>query len=324
MHPQPSQASIPAKQRVRADLALVLCSLLWGTTFVIVKNSLQHVSVFLFLAVRFTLAALLMAALRPRALLRLGRAELRAGIELGFFMFCGYAFQTAGLQFTTPAKSGFVTGSSVVLVPLLLGIFWGKRLTAWVYAGAIAAALGLYFLTVPVEGVAHLNRGDLLTFVAAAFYATHIILVGEYTREHGAAALSILQVVACALLAWSGTAFAHATRAEVVRFAFSWQLILGISLCAIFATAIAFSIQLWAQQYTTSSHAAIIFTLEPVFAVLTSYLVIGERLAARSIFGAALVLAGILVAELFGPPAAPESPEPVFAGRIYFEPWWWQ
>jgi drug/metabolite transporter (DMT)-like permease len=309
---------------LRADLSLVLCSLLWGSTFVVVKNSLDHVSVFLFLAVRFTLAAALMAAFRPRALRRLQRDELLAGAALGFFMFCGYAFQTAGLQYTTPEKSGFVTGSSVVLVPLLLAIFWGKRLTAWVYGGAAAAAIGLYFLTVPAEGIAHLNRGDLLTFAGAAFYAIHIILVGEYTREHGAAALSILQVAACAVLAWGGTAGAHISGLEPARLAFGWELVLGITVCAIFATAVAFSIQLWAQQYTTSSHAAIIFTLEPVFAVISSYLLIGERLGARAILGAAFVLVGILVAELFGPPAAPESPEPVFVGRIYFEPWWWQ
>jgi drug/metabolite transporter (DMT)-like permease len=324
MNSAADENTVSAKQRMRADAALVVCSLLWGTTFVIVKNSLAHVSVFLFLALRFTLAAILMAAFRPRALRRLQKDELLAGVALGFFMFCGYAFQTAGLLYTTPAKSGFVTGSSVVLVPLLLGIFWGKRLTAWVYAGAIAATLGLYFLTVPVEGIAHLNRGDLLTFAAAAFYATHIILVGEYTQEHGAAALSILQVAACALLAWIGTAGANVLGFERARLEFGWEVVLGIAVCAIFATAVAFSIQLWAQQYTTSSHAAIIFTLEPVFAAITSYLVIGERLGARSIFGAAFVLAGILIAEMFGPPAAPESPEPVFVGRIYFEPWWWQ
>jgi drug/metabolite transporter (DMT)-like permease len=322
--PAKSESQVLAKQRMRADAALVLCSLLWGTTFVIVKNSLDHVSVFLFLAVRFTLAAALMAAIRPRALRGLQKDELLAGGALGFFMFCGYAFQTAGLLYTTPAKSGFVTGSSVVLVPLLLGVFWGKRLTAWVYAGAVAATVGLYFLTVPVEGIAHLNRGDLLTLVAAAFYATHIILVGEYTREHGAAALSILQVAACALLAWGGTAGAHVLGFEAARFAYGWELVLSIAVCAVFATAAAFSIQLWAQQYTTSSHAAIIFTLEPVFAVITSYLVIGERLGGRAIFGAACVLAGILIAEMLGPAAAPESPEPVFVGRIYFEPWWWQ
>lgn len=150
---KPSPKSAPAQQlanqRARADAALVVCSLLWGVTFVIVKDSLEHVSVLLFLAVRFTLAAALMAAFRPRALRRLGREELRAGVSLGFFMFCGYAFQTAGLQYTTPAKSGFVTGSSVVLVPLLLAIFWGKRLTVWVYGGAVAAAVGLYFSPCP-------------------------------------------------------------------------------------------------------------------------------------------------------------------------------
>src|SRR5271170_4137698 len=136
-------------KRFRADLSLAFCSLLWGATFVVVKNSLGYSSVFIFLAARFTLAALLMAAFRPRVFRTLKREELLAGAALGFFMFAGYAFQTAGLQYTTPAKSGFVTGSSVVLVPLLLAIFWGKRLTAWVYGGAIAATVGLYFLTVP-------------------------------------------------------------------------------------------------------------------------------------------------------------------------------
>jgi drug/metabolite transporter (DMT)-like permease len=309
-------------QRVRADLALALATLLWGATFVVVKNALGYASVFVFLAVRFSLAAILMAAFRPRALPNLKREELLAGAALGLFMFGGYAFQTAGLLYTTPAKSGFVTGASVVLVPILLGLFWGKRLTTWVYGGAAAAVLGLYFLTVPAEGVAHLNRGDLLTFVAAGLYAVHIILVGEYTRAHSVSALSVLQVAACAMLAWIATGAASATGWQPLRFAWRWELLIGILICAVFATAMAFSIQLWAQQYTTPSHAAILFTLEPVFASITSYLVIRERLGGRSLLGAAFVLAGILTAELFGPPAAPESPEPIFEGRLYFKPWW--
>jgi len=109
-------------------------------------------------------------------------------------MFLGYAFQTADLQYTTPAKSGLVTGSSVVLVPLLLAFFWGKRLTWGAYAGALVAVLGLYFLTIPAEGIAYLNRGDVLTFVAAGLYAVHIILVGEYTRQHSSKAFSLVQV----------------------------------------------------------------------------------------------------------------------------------
>jgi drug/metabolite transporter (DMT)-like permease len=307
---------------MRADLALAFCTLLWGSTFVVVKNALDHSSVFVFLAVRFSLAALLMGAFGLRALRNLKKEELLAGAALGFFMFGGYAFQTAGLQYTTPAKSGFVTGSSVVMVPLLLGIFWGRHLTKWVYAGASAAVLGLYFLTVPAEGFSHLNRGDLLTFVAATLYAMHIILVGEYTRQHSVAALSLIQVAACAALAWLAAGSSAAVGWELARFEWRWELLLGIAICAVFATAVAFTIQLWAQQYTTPSHAAILFTLEPVVAVITSYILIHERLGKRSMVGAVFVLAGILIAELLGPPVAPESPEPVFEGRIYFQPWW--
>jgi len=158
--------------------------------------------------------------------------------------------------------------------------------------------------------VAHLNRGDVLTFFAAASFAVHIILVGEYTREHSAAALSVLQVLACALMAWLTALGANAIRWQPMRFESSGVLWIGIAVCAVLATAVAFSLQLWAQQYTTPSHAAILFTLEPVFAVATSYVMLGERLGVRSLLGAALVLAGILAAELLGPPAAPESPEP--------------
>jgi drug/metabolite transporter (DMT)-like permease len=300
----------PEVRRRQADVALMLCTLLWGSTFVVVKNALDHSSVFLFLAVRFTLAGLLMAAFRPRVFSNLQSDELFAGLRLGFFMFAGYAFQTAGLKYTTASNSGFVTGSSVVLVPLLLAIFWGRTLSRWVYAGSVAAVVGLYFLTVPAEGVAHLNKGDVLTFVAAGLYAVHIILVGEYTKEHSVSALSIIQVLACAAMAWLLAGSAAAIRWQPVRFAWRWELLVGIGICAVFATAVAFTIQMWAQQYTTPSHAAILFTLEPVFAVATSYILIKERMSARGILGAVLILAGILIAELLGPPAAPESPEP--------------
>ena len=209
--------SSTAAHRLRAELALAFCTLLWGSTFVVVKNSLDHASVFIFLALRFTLAGVCMALFRRRVFRMLQREEIFAGIRLGFFMFCGYAFQTAGLRYTTASNSGFITGSSVVLVPLVLALFWGKRVTLWVYFGTIAAAAGLYFLTVPVTGVAHLNRGDVLTFFAAMSYAVHIILVGEYAREHSAAALSVLQVLACAAMAWLTAIGAHAIRWQEMR-----------------------------------------------------------------------------------------------------------
>jgi hypothetical protein len=132
-------------------------------------------------------------------------------------MFGGYAFQTAGLLYTTPAKSGFVTGSSVVLVPLLLAIFWRKHLARWAYGGAFCAVIGLYFLTVPAEGLARLNHGDVLTFAAAGLYAVHIILVGDYTQRHSHGALSVLQVAACAALAWIATGSLAAIGWEALR-----------------------------------------------------------------------------------------------------------
>jgi drug/metabolite transporter (DMT)-like permease len=309
-------------RRIKADLALMFCSLIWGVTFVVVKNALEYSSVFIFLAIRFTLAAILMAVLRPNSLKRIDNQEIFAGLRLAFFMFVGYGFQTTGLQYTTASNSGFVTGSSVVLVPILLGVFWGRSLRRWIYGGAFAALVGLYFLTVPAEGFRYLNYGDVLTFVAAGFYGVHIILVGEYMQEHSVSALSLIQVAGCGAMAWLLTGAGAAIHWQPVRFAWRWELLVAIGICTVFATAVAFTVQLWAQQYTSASHAAILFTLEPVFAVITSYLILHERLSPRALKGAGLVVLGILIAELLGAPAAPESPEPIFEGRIYFKPWW--
>ncbi len=266
-----------------------------------------------------------MASFRPRALRRMEKDELLAGVALGFFMFCGYVFQTAGLLYTTPAKSGFVTGSSVVLVPLLLGIFWGKKLTAldlrrrnrcdgWLVFSHRAGRGNRAFESRRFADVC--GSGVLCNahYFGRRIHSRTWRGGAEYFASCG---MCVAGVVRCR----RRQIFLALNRRDSRS---AGELFLGIAVCAIFATAVAFSIQLWAQQYTTSSHAAIIFTLEPVFAVITSYLVIAERLTGRSIFGAFFVLAGIFIAEMFGPPAAPESPEPVFAGRIYFEPWWWQ
>lgn len=309
-------------RRLKADFALMFCSLIWGVTFVVVKGALDHASVFVFLAVRFSLAAILMAVFQPRALGRIESQEVFAGLRLAFFMFAGYAFQTTGLQYTTAAHSAFVTGSSVVLVPLLLGVFWGRRLTRWIYGGAFAALVGLYFLTVPPGGMSYVNYGDVLTFVGAGFYAVHIILVGEYSQEHSVSGLSLIQVAGCAAMAWLLTGAGAATHWQLARFTWRWELLLATGISAVFATAVAFTVQLWAQQFTAPSHAAILFALEPVFAVITAYLVLSERLNARAIKGAGLIVGGIVIAELLGEPAAPEAPEPVYEGRTYFKHWW--
>jgi drug/metabolite transporter (DMT)-like permease len=299
-------------RRIQADLALALCALIWGATFVVVKDALAAASVFVFNALRFSLAAAVMAAVYWRALRKMDRATFLAGALIGCFMFGGYTFQTLGLKFTTPSKAAFITGASVVMVPVLLAIFWKRRVNRWVWAGALAALFGLYYLTVPRSGFAALNIGDLLALGCALMFALHIILVGRYSPRHSVASLSFLQVAATAVFTSLCLPVLAVTQWEPPRLHWSPNLISALLITAVGATALCFSLQVWAQQYTTPTHTAILISLEPVFAALTSVFIAHEILSRRVLAGAGLVFIGILLAELKGPAqAAADSPGPV-------------
>jgi drug/metabolite transporter (DMT)-like permease len=299
-------------KRVRADLALLFCALVWGSTFVVVKDALADVSVFAYLAVRFALAAVVMAFLYWRSLRGLDRRTVWAGIQIGLFMFGGYAFQTTGLRFTTPSKAAFLTGSSVIIVPLILAAFGRRRINAWIWAGALSAFTGLYLLTIPPEGIGGLNRGDPIAFGCAIMFALHCIFIGRYVEKHSVGALSFLQVATTAVVATACLPLLAATGWEPLRLHWTGNLVFAVLVTAIGSTVIGFSFQTWAQQYTSPSHTAIFISLEPVFAVLTSWLMRREQLGSRLLVGGALIFAGILLAELKGPtPVVPESPQPV-------------
>ena len=299
-------------RRLQADLALALCALIWGATFVVVKDALAFASVFSFNAIRFTLAAVVMGAVYLRALRKLDWAASAAGALIGFFMFGGYAFQTLGLKYTTPSKAAFITGASVVMVPVLLAMFWRRRVSRWAWGGAVAALVGLYLLTVPRSGFSALNIGDVLALGCAVMFAFHIILVARYSPRHSVAALSFLQVAITAILTALCLPLLAATRWEPPFVPWSPNLIAAVLITAVGATALCFSLQVWAQQYTSPTHTAILFSLEPVFAALTSLIVVHERLGARVLAGAILVFIGILLAELKGPAqAGADSPGPV-------------
>ena len=287
--------------RFKADLGLAFATLIWGCSFVVVKAVLDHASPFVFLTVRFVLAALILAAFYRSSLRQLTRADMQAGAVLGIFLFAGYAFQTTGLEFTTASKSAFITGSAIVLVPIFLALFWGRHASAWMWTGAGAATGGLYFLTVPAAGIGALNRGDLLTFFGAVVFALHIILVGHYSPQHPVLALTLLQVAATAVLSAIFIPLAALARIERPRIDASPAFFFALFVTVILATVIAFLIHIWAQRHTSATHTALVFSLEPVFASITSFAVLGERLTARGFAGAALILGGILLAELKGP-----------------------
>jgi drug/metabolite transporter (DMT)-like permease len=300
--------------RLKADLSLAFCAAIWGATFLVMQDALRFASVLALLAVRFALAAWLMAAIFRADVRRSNRAEIGAGVLLGFFLFLGYVFQTNGLRFTTPSKAGFINGTGVVLVPVLLAFFWRRKTSAWVWSGALATFVGLYLLTVPAgaSGLTHLNAGDVWVLVAAVIWALHIILVARYSPRHSIGALSFIQVATTAALAAVAIPLFHWSGWEPARLVWTGGLVWRVLLTAVACTALGFSVQVWAQRHTTPTHIAILFALEPVFAALTSFIFLRERLGPRSLTGAGLILVGILLAELKGPTqAAPESPGPV-------------
>ena len=295
--------------RFKAHLALLLCSFFWGITFVVVKNVLIDISVFGYLAARFLLGSLPLVWFYREDLRKLTRKEAWAGIQVGLFMFAGYSFQTAGIARTTPSKAAFITGLSVVLVPVFLATFWRKKIGAWAWAGAAASFAGLYFLTVPLEGLADLNRGDVLVMCCAVLYALQIIFISRYSQKVSLGALSTLQVILAAVLSAIAAPLLDISGLEHFFVRFTFQMEFGVIVTAVLTTALAYPLLVWAQTHTTATNTALILTTEPVFAVITSYLFQQERLDGRALTGAALILAGICLAEWKSaiPPAAAPS-----------------
>lgn len=266
-------------------------TLIWGSTFVVVKEALVDASPLPFLGIRFTLAGILLFLVMGRGLGE--RQALGPGFLLGVFLFAGYLCQTTGLLYTTPSKSAFITGFAVILVPFLQ-VLHGFRLRAATIAGALLGLAGIYFLVLP-SGVHAVNRGDVLTLFGAVSFAVHIVLVGSYTRRFSFRHLVPVQILVVGLLA-------AAALPLNLDFRLHWTagLIGALLLTAVLATGFAFSVQNWAQQFTPPAHTALIFALEPVFAALTSRLVLGERLGGKVFMGSALILAGMVVSEIWG------------------------
>lgn len=279
--------------RGRAELALAAVALIWGATFVLVKNALADISPALFLGLRFSLAAVALGFLYLAKRRRSGpRRPIRGGAITGCFLFIGYLLQTTGLRFTTPSKSAFITGFYIVLVPFFTAAVYWRVPEISEVAGVVAATAGLGLLTLN-----HLNFevgfGDLLTIGCAIAFAIHIIVLGHYSQRVDYEWLTLVQIGTCAAIALSTFWWMEA---PVIRWSRSVWMALAVT--ALLATALAFSVQTWAQQFTTPTRTALIFSLEPVFAWVTSFLLANEVLSGRSLAGAALILAGILLVEL--------------------------
>ena len=281
-----------------ADLALLLLTLLWGTTFSIVKEALQGASVGVFLSLRFGVAALVLAAVWAVRRDRVGPGFLGHGALLGLAMLAGFWLQTLGLRFTTPARSGFITGLAVLIVPFIARFVLRRRVRPASWAGVALAVVGLLVLTRPFgDSVGpEVRLGDLLTLGCAVAYAFQVIYTGEWSPRHPLVPFVGLQVGVTLLgalvsIPLEGPRLAPESPARLAA---------AVVFTGVVMTAAAFFVMNWAQRHTSAVRAALIYSLEPVTAALFSAWYWREPLGPFEISGGALIVVAVIVAEVGG------------------------
>ncbi len=284
-------------KRRQADLSMLAISFIWGSTFVLVKNALDDIGPFMFIGIRFILAFLILSLASYNNMATMRVSAIKPGIIIGAFLFIGYAFQTVGLQYTSPSNAGFITGLSVVLVPIIYAIL--KRtwppLNTWITVAL--AAVGMYLLSIPA-GTFHLAYGDLLVFFCAIGFALHIVAVDHFAHRHNAVVISGIQILFVGMVSTSiGLAI------EPMPAYINTDLVSAIIITSVLATALAFLVQNYMQKFSTATRFAIVLATEPVFAAITSYFWAGDRLTERAIFGGGLIIAAMLLSILFRQPA---------------------
>jgi drug/metabolite transporter (DMT)-like permease len=289
-----------------ADALLVLIAVIWGSTFAVVHASVDAFPALALIALRFGCASAVFIPAVMREKAALSRSVLGVGALLGMLLFIGFTTQTVGLQYTTPARAGFITGLNVVLVPLL-GRIWGERPPRRALIGVVIAVLGLLMLswgcylpgfTCASTGDAAPQQwlGDILVLLCSVAFAMHIVAVGRWAIRLPVIVVNTVQLLVVTILAGLTSLLVSWPPSVPDRDVWVSAIYLGLV-----ATALVFALQLKLQRYTTSTHTALIFALEPVFAALFSWLWIGEVITGAILVGGALMLVGVMVAEVGWP-----------------------
>ena len=289
---QPTNKPIMTRRTYKADALLLLIAGIWGTTFVAQRMGMDHIGPYAFNAARFSLGALLLlplAAMRPR--IAPVCHTLKAGASLGIILFGAASFQQMGIVYTTAGKAGFITGLYVIIVPFL-GYFTNLHIDHYVWTGALLATAGLYCLS--IRETLAFAPGDFLVFVGAFLWAAHLLVIGRVAAKHDVFHLAAIQFAVCGLCSLIAVPFVETLAlADLQRAAFP------IAYTALFPIALGFTLQIYAQRHAPETHAAIILSLESVFAVLAGWLILNESLTPRERIGCVLMFAGMIVAQLF-------------------------
>ena len=272
----------------KAEFILLLMTAIWGLTFPLIKGAVAYVPPFAFLTMRFFLAIIVLSFfIKPE----FNAKNLKWGLIIGFFLFAGMACQTAGLMFTKASRSGFITGFLVFLVPLLDYLIFKKRPTIFAIIGVFFALTGLYLLSSPEGG--GFNIGDFLTLLSAVFFAFQVIFIEHSTTRYNGDTVVYFQIGATfffSMIASLGM--------EKWDFRFDIPLLIAVIITGVFATALALLMQGKFQKETTTVRAGIIYSMEPVFALFFSFLILSEKLPEKGIIGGFLVFLGMLISNL--------------------------
>jgi len=272
-----------------AVVALIAVTAVWGVTFVQVKDAVALYPLFAFLAVRFAIATLTLAVPAAGRVRTLGRTGVAAGTLLGLLLAAGYVLQTAGLERTTVSSTGFVTGMYVVLTPLIALVLLRSRIMAAAWVGVALSTVGLGLLSGIHAGSV---TGDLLVLAGAAVYSLQIVLMERFAPRYDAVAFTLVEMAA----ACAGLGLVAVARGEL-GVPHGWTVWGALVVTGVFASALAFLIQTWAQRRTSATRTALAFTMEPVFAALFGITLAGDRLGALGWSGCAAIMGGILLAE---------------------------
>jgi len=275
----------------KADRYLIAITLIWGSTFSVTKVILEDMPPLMLQGVRFALAALMVGIYTRRDIRATNRASLKAGIILGLMLGGGFALQTVGLVQTTASKAGFLTGTMVIFTPMLQLAIERRLPTIANLIGVLVVAVGMYLFTMP--GAGDFNSGDMLVLFCAVVFAFYIVYLDVFTKEKFHREIVFYQFVVTSIMGFAGALLLGDASTHI-----SGDALLGLLYLALFASSIAIFVQSKYQRESTPTKAAIIFSLEPVFAALMAWMILDERMSALEATGAAIMFLGLLVSEI--------------------------
>jgi len=293
------------KSKYTAEAILLFVTLLWGATFVIVKGALEEISPLVFITIRFVIAGIILFPFVFKK--SFDKKSILSGVLLGTLLFLGFALQTVGLKFTPATKSGFLTGTAVILIPILQVLIEKRMPGKGVIIGTFVVMLGVTFLSGGGNSVftlfsdfgANFNVGDALTLLCALFFALYIIYIDIETSKYDFWILLFVQILTVAFLGIIFSFLFSLTEIEQIKISFSKKALFALFYTSIFATLITTALQTKFQKKVTPTKAGIIFSFEPLFAAIFAFFLLGENLSNFGYLGAALIILGLLISELY-------------------------